>query len=199
MSGTAAKSVGVDLQHRRPAASADERLPAPARPPRARSGAWRANAARIAARREAEHPGVPDVACPTARYSCAVASGGFSTKRRGRDATARRRDARCAALDVAEAGLGVRRRDAEGRRACRARASATARRDRRGERRLVADQVVGRQHQHHGVGRRSAPRACSAASATAGAVLRPNGSSRNARAVGAAVVEQPRRRPACAK
>ena len=82
--------------------------------------------------------------------------------------------------DIPKPGFRLRRRDAE-------RDQPAVPRERGRAQRVghecidVADQVIGRQHQQDRVGGESFSDACSAASTTAGAVLRPAGSSRNGR------------------
>ena len=127
-------------------------------------------------RREAEHARVPDV----------VAGGEVLARlleRRLLDEAARRErrrpvaGERLAAFDVAEAGLGMRRADAErDQRARSARGARRARPPRRTRRdRGSGDRPAARAARRR---RRGAARTQSAASAMAGAVLRPKGSSR---------------------
>ena len=139
MSGTAWNSVASISSAVWPAADIDCSFCQHWRADASSSGAWRASAASTAAGVNANIPEFQTYR-PDARYSCAVASCGFSTKRvaaRTRSPTA------CAALDVAEAGVRVRRRDAEGRDLAAAR-DRDGGGDRGGEGRLVEDQMVGR-------------------------------------------------------
>ena len=120
-------------------------------PQRAAVGAWRASAARIAGGGEAEHARVPHVVAGGDIRARVLQRGLFDETSHavgGRSSGAAAE--RIAAFEIAESGLGMRRPDAERRQhsvACEHRAT----RDCGSERGLVANQMVRRQDQQHGI------------------------------------------------
>ena len=118
---------------------------------------------------EEEHPRVPMV-LPAATYSSARARSGFSTKRATAETPSRTASPQ---LDVAVAGLGARRDDADGRDVARRARPATARCEHRAEARLVGDVVVAREHHHDGLRVRCARSSRSPSRCTARCSARP--------------------------